>query len=411
MKKANYIIISMLLLATFLSGCVDQTEVDSNSESGDITIGALLPLTGDLSSIGESSQAALEISSTDINDYYSELGSETKVEVIVKDTESNPEKALEQLKELDEMGIKIVIGPQASNEAEAVLEYATENGIVLLSTASTAPALAIPEDNLFRLVPDDTEQGMGIATLMHEENISAVIPVYRNDVWGLGLSEEVKNSFESLGGTVLEGIAYESNDEDLSAEVESLNEKVATATSEYGEESVAVLLCSYGEATEIFALAQDQPALSAVNWYGSDGIALNKELVNNDNSASFAIATNLKAPIYGSDEKNSRYEEVGNRIEEKIGRVPDTYAYATYDALWILTFVDLDSIPENDESVKLAMDTLTESYYGVTGWTELNKDGDREHWNYDIWTVTEEGGSYQWELAARYFCHDGLVFV
>ena len=410
MRKTNYIIISMLLLATFLSGCVDQTEVDVNSESGDITIGALLPLTGDLSSIGESSQAALEISRTDINDYYSELGSETKVEVIVKDTESNPEKALEQLKELDEMGIKIVIGPQASNEAETVLEYATENGIVLLSTASTAPALAIPEDNLFRLVPDDTEQGMGIATLMHEENISAVIPVYRNDVWGLGLSEEVKNSFESLGGTVLEGIAYESNDEDLSAEVESLNEKVATATSEYGEESVAVLLCSYGEATEIFALAQDQPALSAVNWYGSDGIALNKELVNNDDSASFAIATNLKAPIYGSDEKNSRYEEVGTRIEEQIGRVPDTYAYATYDALWILTFVDLDSTPENENSVKLAMNTLTESYYGVTGWTELNKDGDREHWNYDIWTVTEEDGTYQWKLAARYFCHDGLVF-
>lgn len=391
-------------------GCVESTE-ETAVESGDITIGALLPLTGNLASIGEASQAALEVSSKDVNDYFSGLGSETSVEVIVKDTESDPEKALEQLKELDEMGIKIVIGPQASNEAEAVLEYATENGMILLSTASTAPALAIPEDNLFRLVPDDTKQGLGIATLMKEEGISVVIPMYRNDIWGNGLYDEAKISFETLGGTVLEGVTYEINNEDLSTEVESLNEKVTSATSEYGEESVAVLLCSHGEAADIFALAQDQSALSTVNWYGSDGVALNNEIINNDDAASFAVATNLMAPIYGSDGKNVKYQEIGSRIEDKIGRLPDTYAYATYDALWILTFVDLDSNPDDEESVKLAMDTLAELHYGVTGWAKLDEDGDREHWNYDIWTVTEEDGSYQWELAARYFCHLGLELL
>ncbi|WP_406661009.1 penicillin-binding protein activator [Methanolobus sp. ZRKC3] len=410
MKKLTGVLLSILLIATLGMGCIESTG-EATSESGDITIGALLPLTGNLASIGESSQTAVDVSSKDINDYFSGLGSGKNVKVIVKDTESDPEKALEQLKELDEMGVKIVVGPQASEEVEAVLQYATDNNIILLSTGSTAPSLAIPDDNLFRLVPDDTNQGMVLATLMEEEGISAVIPMYRNDVWGNGLFEETKKNFESLDGVVLESIAYENDNADLSAEVESLNDIVTSATSEYGEGSVAVLLCSYGETTEIFTLAQNYPALSAVNWYGSDGIALNEELVNDNNAAAFAAATNVKAPVYGYVGENDRYQTVGSRIEEELGRVPETYALSAYDALWIATFVDLDAITENDESTKLAMDTLSETYFGITGWTKLDENGDREHWDYDIWTITEEDGTYQWELSARYLCHSGISWL
>lgn len=400
MKRTTSVLIGILLIAIFWLGCIESNgEVDS--ESGDITIGALLPLTGDVSSIGEASQAALEISSEDINSYFSGLGSGKNVKVVVKDTESNPGIALEQLRKLDEMGIKIVIGPQSSTEAEAVLDYATKNGIVLLSTASTAPSLAIPDDNLFRLVPDDTNQGMVLATLMEEEGISVMIPMYRNDVWGNGLTGEVEKSFENLNGTVVEEIAYETDNENLSAEVELLNGRVTEAVSQYGKRSVAVFLCSYEEATDIFVLASDYPALSEVNWYCTDGIALNRGLLSNKDAASFAVATNVKAPIYGYVGENDIYLKIGPRIEERLGRIPEPYALTTYDALWIATFVDLDAVPENDQSIKMAMNTLTGTYYGVSGWTILNENGDRKYWDYDIWKVTEENGSYQWEKDKR----------
>jgi branched-chain amino acid transport system substrate-binding protein len=402
MKRTACALIGILFIATLWSGCIESTG-EATSESEDITIGALLPLTGNLASIGEASQTALEVSAEDINSYFSGLGSGKNVEIIVKDTKSDPETALEQLKELDEMGITMVIGPQSSNEAEAVMEYATENGIILLSTASTAPSLAIPEDNLFRLVPDDTNQGMVLAKLMTDEGIGTVIPMYRNDLWGNGLADEVEKSFEALNGTVLEGVTYETENSNLSAEVEALNEKVVAATSEQGEESVAVLLCSYGEVTEIFALARNYPALSEVNWYGTDGVALNRGLISDDNAAGFATATNLKAPIYGYVKANDLYQVIGPKIEERLGRIPESYALTAYDALWIATFVDLDAIPGNDESLKMAMNTITEKNYGISGWTILNENGDREYWNYDIWTVTEGNGSYQWELYGKVF--------
>jgi len=395
MKREACVSICIFLIILW-SGCIESTG-DATSESENIIIGALLPLKGDVASIGEASQTALEVSAEDINGYFSGLGSGMNVELIVKDTESDPEKALEKLKELDEMGIKIVIGPQASDEAEAVLDYANQNGIILLSTASTAPSLAIPDDNLFRLVPDDTNQGMVLARLMKNEGISTVIPIYRNDVWGKGLADEVEKNFKALNGTVLERIAYEPENANHSAEVEALNENIMSATSEHGSESVAVLLCSYGEATEIFALAQNYPALSEVKWYGTDGIALNKELINDNNAASFAAEVNVSAPMYGYLNDNTKSKAIELKIEERLGRIPESYALSAYDALWIATYVYQDPISDNEEILKMAMSSNTDKYHGISGWTILNENGDRESWTYYIWTVNEENGSYQWE--------------
>lgn len=395
-KKTTWILIGLLLITILLSGCIESTK-KATSESENLTIGALLPLTGSVASIGEASRVALEVSAEDINSYYSGLGSGKNVRLIVRDTKSNPETALEQLKELDKMGIKIVVGPQGSTEAAAVLDYANQHGIVLLSTASTAPALAIPDDNLYRLVPDDSKQGLVLARLMKDEGINTVIPMYRNDVWGKGLASEVEKDYKVINGTVLEGVAYETTNMNLSSEVEILNKKVIAATSEHGKGSVAVLLCSYVEATEIFAIARNYPALSEVKWYGTDGIALNRELINDKSAAGFAASANVTAPIYGYVGENDLYQVTEPKIEKRLGRIPESYALTSYDALWIATFVHLDAVPDNDKSIKIAMDTLTDTYYGISGWTILNEQGDRKYWDYDIWKVTGENGTYYWE--------------
>ncbi len=75
-KKITCALIAMLM-ATLWSGCVESAE-EVTSESEDITIGALLPLTGSVASIGEASQTALEVSAEDINGYFSGLGSGKK---------------------------------------------------------------------------------------------------------------------------------------------------------------------------------------------------------------------------------------------------------------------------------------------------------------------------------------------
>ena len=77
-------------------------------------IGALLPITGVSSSLGESEGAALKIATKDINEYLFKTHSSNGIELIIEDSQSNPSVSLEKIKQLAAKGIKIVIGPATS---------------------------------------------------------------------------------------------------------------------------------------------------------------------------------------------------------------------------------------------------------------------------------------------------------
>ena len=68
-----------------------------------IKIGLLLPLSGEDSKIGKSIIQSVRMAINKINSKY--------IEIIPKDTKSNPIKTIEAAKELKKYGVKIVIGP------------------------------------------------------------------------------------------------------------------------------------------------------------------------------------------------------------------------------------------------------------------------------------------------------------
>ena len=82
-------------------------------------------------------KAALQIAVKDVNTYFSKINSTTRIELIVKDTQTNPAISLEMLKQLAAKNVKIVIGPATSAELQAIRKYADENGILLISPSST----------------------------------------------------------------------------------------------------------------------------------------------------------------------------------------------------------------------------------------------------------------------------------
>ncbi|HEY6165123.1 MAG TPA: penicillin-binding protein activator, partial [Nitrososphaeraceae archaeon] len=188
-----------------------------------VTIGALLPITGISSSLGESEVAALKIATKDINEYLSKTHSSIGIELVIEDTQSNPSISLERLKHLATKGIKIVIGPATSAAVQGVKDYADKNGIVLISPSSTAPSLAIAGDNLFRFVPDDRHQGEAIAKRMWDDGIRVIVPFWRTDVYGNDLVRATKQSLQELGGRVAEGVGYIPNTGDFAASLNRIN--------------------------------------------------------------------------------------------------------------------------------------------------------------------------------------------
>ena len=95
MKK----IIKIILFLT-LTFSASMEKIIANEK---ITIGLLVPLTGKNSEIGQSIIKSTRLAINKINN--------SSIEIIPRDTKSNPANALKAAKELGDMGIKIIIGP------------------------------------------------------------------------------------------------------------------------------------------------------------------------------------------------------------------------------------------------------------------------------------------------------------
>ena len=106
-------IIKIILFLAFAFSIVPETLLANNK----IKIGLLVPLTGKNSEIGQSIIKSTRLAINTINN--------ASIEIIPKDTQSNPEVTLAVAKELANSGIKIVIGP-VFNESLIYLDELSE---------------------------------------------------------------------------------------------------------------------------------------------------------------------------------------------------------------------------------------------------------------------------------------------
>jgi branched-chain amino acid transport system substrate-binding protein len=374
------------------------------SASDEIVIGALLSLTGDWSTLGRASAAALTIAAEDMNAEFAATGSPTRVRVIVEDTRLDPALAREKAAALAERGARVIVGPQSSAEVQAVKPWADSSGVVLISQGSTASALSIAGDNVIRLVPDDVREAEALVALLAADQIHALVPAWRGDVGNEGLYASTSRLFEAAGGTVAAGVRYAPDTRDFSGLVSTLRAQVEEMIAHHGAGSVAIYLAAFDEVVGIFDLAQHDPVLSSVHWYGSDGVALSDALLADSGAARFAEQVRYPNPLLGVDERQrDRWQPIADRIAGVTGTPPDAFGLTAYDAAWIAVLAQLFAGSQPGAAgLRQAVISTANRYDGITGPTTLNEAGDRRTGNFDFWAVRGVDGGHHWVRVARY---------
>lgn len=418
MKKTNFVhsrisktilILFILVLPLFYSCDEDN---DSAGNQNIVEIGGLFSLTGNWSTLGKASRAAMRIAIEDVNEFFENNEENVIFSDVITDTMLEPEIALDQLQDLSDTGIRYVIGPMSSSEVEFIRNYADRNEIFVLSQSSTAGSLSIPGDNIFRFAPDDMLEGKAIVALMQNENVQNVVPVWREDAGNTGLAESVRSIFTSEGGTVSRGTSYVPGTEDFTRTVEQLEQQVMDAIEKSGNDSVAVYLAGFDEVVDLFAVAQNSNVLSSVNWYGSDGVVFSEALLlNSGGSSEFARSVFYPNPLFGLDPSlENRWGPVADEIKERSGVEPDAFALSVYDAVWVIALAYFDiATPDNIDSFKASFVSEAESYLGITGSTELNEAGDRKIANFDFWGIREEDDEFIWKKLGMYDAATGDI--
>ncbi|PYK07522.1 MAG: hypothetical protein DME66_01110 [Verrucomicrobia bacterium] len=350
-------------------------------------IGVLATLTGSGFTLGQDTVAALQIAEEQLEaDAISQHGG-YRFKFFVRDTQHDPSKALEAIKDLDRRGVQIIIGPQTSSEVAMIKPYADAHNILVISQGSTAHSLAIPEDNIFRLCPDDTLEAKAIVALMSHDGIQTIVPLWRNDAGNNGLHDSVKARFEALGGTVASGFQYEPTTTDFTLAITSIASQVGA-----GGSTIAVYLAAFDEVVDIFHAAQSNLTLSTTMWYGSDGVALSAALTGDATAAAFAESVDYPNPIFGlPDSLQSEWQPIADEIEARTGIKPDAFALSTYDALFVIqrALEDVGDL-KNFVDFKTAFVREADAYSGITGSTALNSAGDRANGDFDFWAVRND---------------------
>ncbi len=366
-------------------------------------VGVLVSLTGSWSSLGKNTVAALEIAADQIE---TATQGRQRFQLFVRDTQLDPSRALEAIKNLDQLGVKIVIGPQSSSEVARIKPYADAHNILVMSQGSTASSLAIAGDNIFRFCPNDTREAEAIVALMRHDGIRAIVPLWRNDAGNNGLHNSVKIRFQAFGGRVTQGFRYEPTTTNFSSAAASVASQIENLISSGKDPTtIAVYLAAFDEVVDVFHSAQGNTTLSNTAWYGSDGVALSAVLPADAAAAAFAVDVGYPNPIFGLPEAlRSKWQPIANKIERRTGITADAFALSAYDALFVVqrALQDVSHPNKNFDNFKAAFVEKANAYHGVTGSTALDPAGDRLNGDFDFWAVRRRNGSYIWVRIGSY---------
>lgn len=386
----------LLLLALFVSPFAHAARSGNT-----IVVGGLFSLTGDGATLGKASEAALELAARDINAELTALAVPYRVQTVIADTKLTADGAVQGIQALHAAGATIVIGPQSSAEAAAIRGYANEHDIILISQASTASSLAIADDNLFRLAPNDRLEGAAIAALMRADGIDVVVPLWRADAGNTGLRDSSASFFEAAGGSVVAGVSYAPATSDFATTVDALGAAVRAAKNANPSKKIGVFLAAFEEGAAILDRARLDSDLT-LNWYSGDGLTQSQALLSNAAVARFAAATKFTAPAVAlSEQTRDRWEPLSAEIQARVGFLPDAFSLSVYDAAWAGVLSSIE-VRNRGELRRASFVRNVQRYWGVTGPLALDAAGDRRIADFDFWTVADDGTRIDWARTASY---------
>ncbi|MDJ0573822.1 MAG: ABC transporter substrate-binding protein [Xenococcaceae cyanobacterium MO_234.B1] len=205
-SRYSALTLALLGMSLPLTACQSNTTTQGGSGAG-LKLGTLVPVTGDLSSIGQNMPVAVELAVNTIN----ACGgvNDNPVTLIQADSQTDPSAgstAMTQLAEVDK--VAGVVGAFASSVSSSAIDVAVRNKVMLVSPGSTSPVFtdrAIKGEfkgYWARTAPPDTYQAQALAALANKKGFKNVSTAVINNDYGVGFERQFVKAFEKLGGKI-----------------------------------------------------------------------------------------------------------------------------------------------------------------------------------------------------------------
>jgi branched-chain amino acid transport system substrate-binding protein len=296
-----------------------------------VTLGMLMPTTGQLGALGESIVRGAVLALDEINQAGGVDG--RRLALVVCDTAVDEEQAIAGAEWLIEnFNVPAIIGPAASSVTIRVFnDVGRPNGVLMISPSATAPSISTvpdPADLLWRTAPSDALQGAAMAAYLLDQDFQKVALVNRDDAYGNGFVDRIRGPLRDAG---------------RAGEANLFNRRYpamgATAQDYVGilgdlqdfEPDVVVLIAFLEDAIEFLTLAAE---LDFDRFILTDG-ARNTQIIDDVMNPQIVDGIIGTAPASPAGQV---FEDFVFDYTAKFGADPDVFNAQCYDAMYLLGY-------------------------------------------------------------------------
>lgn len=233
----------------------------------DLKIGTMMPLTGELNSIGTQMQHSSHLAISDVNAATATTGLKITNVGDEDDKTGDSAAAPDAYERLKAKGAVAIAGPCCSGVTRALLPKAMQDEIIIASPSATAPDLtddAARAEFFWRVSPTDAGQGRVLADMVLGDQVTKAAMIIVNNDYGNGFATIFQQSFESRGGDVTVISKYP----EVGATTFDSQVDEAAATNPQ-----AIVLVAYADAgAGIMKAAYTKGLLTNFKWYASEGL-------------------------------------------------------------------------------------------------------------------------------------------
>ena len=324
------------------------------------------PMTGQYAAFGEQMKRGAEAAIRDINAAGGTLGEPLALEI--GDDACDPKQAVAVANQLVNKGVTFVAGHFCSSSSIPASAVYAEEGVLMISPASTNPKLTEQGfDNVLRVCGRDDQQGQVAANYVVDNKVGTKIAILHDkSAYGKGLADEFKKQLNKRGVQEVMYEAITQGDKDFSALITKMKDLGVDLIYLGGYHTEAGLIVRQAHEQGLKARLMSGDALVTDEFWQITG-----------ETGQGTLMTFSPDP-----RKNPAAAEVVKRFQEE-GYDPEGYTLYTYAAIQIF-----DQAAEKAGSLDL--DALiqalrTTAFDTVLGTIEFDEKGDVKGSNYTVY--------------------------
>lgn len=353
MKRKSLIIIVIAAVVVLVSLLVWGNNTNNDDT---VFIGAILPLTGDLSSYAIQLKKGMDLAVEQNNQ-----NSSRKIRIVFEDDQGDAKKAVSAYRKLvDVNNVQLIIGGMFSSSTLAIAPNAEKDRRVLLSPTASAIDISSAGDYIFRIYPSDEYDGFFLANFAYDSLDAKNIAVLYEQVASVtAISDKFHDICTSKGGNIVYESGYPSDMSDFTS--------ILLKTKQVNPDIVFIP----GNIIPVSTILNQARNMGVNTRFLTISTAFDPKIIELSKSSAEGLL--FSAPMFDPKGTSPEMKSFNKQYQMKFGVEPDILGGYGYDVVNIA--IKAMSNGTTADSIKKTLYTISD-YPGVTGTTTFDENGD-----------------------------------